>query len=145
MFFLMIRQPPRSTLFPYTTLFRSLVGEHADERLDRRLDVPAARIGLDVAIGDAERRRQRDHACLVGARKGLHEAVARFEHAGWAFDALVREQRGLQALAPGVARVQPLDVAAAVDEGEQPAGAPGGPAERVREPVRGKRTELARG
>src|SRR5258707_9341570 len=26
-FFLMIRRPPRSTLFPYTTLFRSLRGE----------------------------------------------------------------------------------------------------------------------
>src|SRR3712207_8311495 len=26
MFFLMIRPPPRSTLFPYTTLFRSLPG-----------------------------------------------------------------------------------------------------------------------
>src|SRR3712207_9167556 len=26
-FFLMIRRPPRSTLFPYTTLFRSLGGE----------------------------------------------------------------------------------------------------------------------
>src|SRR3712207_8002456 len=26
-FFLMIRRPPRSTLFPYTTLFRSLVQE----------------------------------------------------------------------------------------------------------------------
>src|SRR5258707_13161381 len=26
-FFLMIRRPPRSTLFPYTTLFRSLSGE----------------------------------------------------------------------------------------------------------------------
>src|SRR2546428_9526668 len=25
-FFLMIRRPPRSTLFPYTTLFRSLIG-----------------------------------------------------------------------------------------------------------------------
>src|SRR2546426_7246125 len=28
-FFLMIRRPPRSTLFPYTTLFRSAVGDHA--------------------------------------------------------------------------------------------------------------------
>src|SRR2546430_15268583 len=27
-FFLMIRRPPRSTLFPYTTLFRSLVMMH---------------------------------------------------------------------------------------------------------------------
>src|SRR5436309_15998764 len=26
-FFLMLRRPPRSTLFPYTTLFRSLVGQ----------------------------------------------------------------------------------------------------------------------
>src|SRR5688572_31120304 len=33
-FFLMIRRPPRSTLFPYTTLFRSLVpvrDGHADD------------------------------------------------------------------------------------------------------------------
>src|SRR6266446_9535534 len=28
-FFLMIRRPPRSTLFPYTTLFRSLQGHQA--------------------------------------------------------------------------------------------------------------------
>src|SRR3989442_11962885 len=28
-FFLMIRRPPRSTLFPYTTLFRSVDGELA--------------------------------------------------------------------------------------------------------------------
>src|SRR6266571_4282570 len=29
-FFLMIRRPPRSTLFPYTTLFRSWAGEQFD-------------------------------------------------------------------------------------------------------------------
>src|SRR3712207_7371157 len=28
----MIRRPPRSTLFPYTTLFRSELGEHAHRR-----------------------------------------------------------------------------------------------------------------
>src|SRR3712207_8145254 len=35
-FFLMIRRPPRSTLFPYTTLFRSVVeaGHHRRLRLD---------------------------------------------------------------------------------------------------------------
>src|SRR3712207_8336333 len=32
-FFLMIRRPPRSTLFPYTTLFRSDVDLRARERL----------------------------------------------------------------------------------------------------------------
>src|SRR3712207_8736353 len=31
-FFLMIRRPPRSTLFPYTTLFRSLEGEFPEVR-----------------------------------------------------------------------------------------------------------------
>src|SRR3712207_8610430 len=48
----MIRRPPRSTLFPYTTLFRSA---HAALRLDDRglLGAPAP---------DAPRRRGRDHA-----------------------------------------------------------------------------------
>src|SRR5437764_10427106 len=31
-FFLMMRRPPRSTLFPYTTLFRSTVRRDADRR-----------------------------------------------------------------------------------------------------------------
>src|SRR2546430_11862607 len=31
-FFLMIRRPPRSTLFPYTTLFRSVAVEPGGER-----------------------------------------------------------------------------------------------------------------
>src|SRR2546427_6103491 len=35
-FFLMIRRPPRSTLFPYTTLFRSVLGGRPGDR-------PAAR------------------------------------------------------------------------------------------------------
>src|SRR3712207_7355441 len=30
----MIRRPPRSTLFPYTTLFRSVVGRRGDEAGD---------------------------------------------------------------------------------------------------------------
>src|SRR2546429_7234963 len=39
-FFLMIRRPPRSTLFPYTTLFRSLLGHdhgpnHSHQQQDR--------------------------------------------------------------------------------------------------------------
>src|SRR2546430_1938815 len=39
-FFLMIRRPPRSTLFPYTTLFRSRGRLHADlGPLDRGLSL----------------------------------------------------------------------------------------------------------
>src|SRR2546430_6737438 len=33
-FFLMIRRPPRSTLFPYTTLFRSALARVDDEMTD---------------------------------------------------------------------------------------------------------------
>src|SRR5256885_11186131 len=39
-FFLMIRRPPRSTLFPYTTLFRSVPGfllTHSLEKASRKL------------------------------------------------------------------------------------------------------------
>src|SRR2546426_3611511 len=41
----MIRRPPRSTLFPYTTLFRS-----ARARVDLRLHHPAAAADLGGAI-----------------------------------------------------------------------------------------------
>src|SRR3712207_9522146 len=48
-FFLMIRRPPRSTLFPYTTLFRSPDGEvHAAHRVDVAV---AAAEPLDEALG----------------------------------------------------------------------------------------------
>src|SRR2546422_9222278 len=44
-FFLMIRRPPRSTLFPYTTLFRSLAGLSLD------LPEPARAAAVRTAIG----------------------------------------------------------------------------------------------
>src|SRR2546430_13614268 len=53
-FFLMIRRPPRSTLFPYTTLFRSqsvaerLVGDALHVDVQRGIDAQAAFVdGLD--------------------------------------------------------------------------------------------------
>src|SRR5690242_21164644 len=48
----MIRRPPRSTLFPYTTLFRSEV-EHVERALHRRLGAV-----LDV-VGHVEHRAER--------------------------------------------------------------------------------------
>src|SRR2546426_7484235 len=39
----MIRRPPRSTLFPYTTLFRSQRGEAAAEPGSARRELPPAR------------------------------------------------------------------------------------------------------
>src|SRR2546430_12084137 len=45
-FFLMIRRPPRSTLFPYTTLFRSLLaGGHDRGVRDRQAEGPAKQRG----------------------------------------------------------------------------------------------------
>src|SRR2546430_9657326 len=50
-FFLMIRRPPRSTLFPYTTLFRSLLHQLVEpRRRHRKLGDP-----------DAERRERVAH------------------------------------------------------------------------------------
>src|SRR2546422_4964012 len=50
-FFLMIRRPPRSTLFPYTTLFRS----HATavrEAIDRRQPVRLVRVRVEPTADD---------------------------------------------------------------------------------------------
>src|SRR3712207_8673685 len=59
-FFLMIRRPPRSTLFPYTTLFRSL---------RRRRERDRAARDPELQGHDAERRPE------PGVRGGLHERV----------------------------------------------------------------------
>src|SRR5207253_3823661 len=37
LFFLILRRPPRSTLFPYTTLFRSQTGQRHQDRHDAHL------------------------------------------------------------------------------------------------------------
>src|SRR2546422_5586827 len=41
----MIRRPPRSTLFPYTTLFRSVVGKRGDEEVE---------LAVAIVIADAD-------------------------------------------------------------------------------------------
>src|SRR2546422_6908605 len=55
----MIRRPPRSTLFPYTTLFRSL-----REAADREIGVADSVAGVRVGIG-ARQRRQRHGRVLA--------------------------------------------------------------------------------
>src|SRR3712207_9276738 len=51
MFFLMIRRPPRSTLFPYTTLFRSRELEEREARAADDCLVGADGRGRLVAVG----------------------------------------------------------------------------------------------
>src|SRR2546430_13464016 len=65
----MIRRPPRSTLFPYTTLFRSLhSGAHA--RLDRPQRL--LQLGGDLRLGETTEVRQLDHAALRLRRSEEH-------------------------------------------------------------------------
>src|SRR2546423_3893761 len=65
-FFLMIRRPPRSTLFPYTTLFRS---RHGLRVIARELLAAAGEIGHD-AVGLA--RGARDLVARAGERSEEH-------------------------------------------------------------------------
>src|SRR2546425_8354144 len=52
----MIRRPPRSTLFPYTTLFRSLLLLEGPQQRTRLRDVPELRVVEDVdGAADVER------------------------------------------------------------------------------------------
>src|SRR2546428_5864584 len=48
-FFLMIRRPPRSTLFPYTTLFRSL--DFLEDRSARSLNTMTTTIAIAMTTG----------------------------------------------------------------------------------------------
>src|SRR2546427_5252783 len=66
-FFLMIRRPPRSTLFPYTTLFRSL----------HRTDLPAggtqsyARIAPRRARNAGSMKRSEEHTSELQSQSNL--------------------------------------------------------------------------
>src|SRR5437879_7795516 len=61
----MLRPPPTSTLFPYTTLFRSLVMDHLRERLkqDKASQAPstAATQAPSAAAGHAPSTRSEEH------------------------------------------------------------------------------------
>src|SRR3712207_8873698 len=66
-FFLMIRQPPRSTLFPYTTLFRS--SERPLEVLERHQRAPTVHRHADRVEAHAAEERPRPDLREVGARR----------------------------------------------------------------------------
>src|SRR3712207_8518787 len=83
----MIRRPPRSTLFPYTTLFRSRprglrrqdldevarlegVGERHDAAVDLGPDAAVADVRVDV-VREVERRRSEEHTSELQSRQYL--------------------------------------------------------------------------
>src|SRR2546425_13375975 len=59
----MIRRPPRSTLFPYTTLFRSRLRQRAEPRVHPRRDLARAQRNPKVPFGSLPDR----HRPLQGA------------------------------------------------------------------------------
>src|SRR3712207_8441634 len=85
-FFLMIRRPPRSTLFPYTTLFRSL--QHSVARaaahLARERDEPRRGVRQVVTARDRKSTRlNSSHANIsyaVFCLKKKNEIAPRFEY-----------------------------------------------------------------
>src|SRR3712207_7953167 len=77
----MIRRPPRSTLFPYTTLFRSVRGDVEGALLREQ---PAqggveAVEGRDRHVGSGLGVQDGDGLAVVGADPGVRHALARSE------------------------------------------------------------------
>src|SRR2546422_3544082 len=70
----MIRRPPRSTLFPYTTLFRSLFVRHAADVSDQRPVGWQARTSAEavpVTRSEADEKRSEEHTSELQSRLHL--------------------------------------------------------------------------
>src|SRR5438874_7733957 len=67
-FFLMIRRPPRSTLFPYTTLFRSDLGHDAWRHGDQLAELPRQQ-ALERCVWGG--RRSEEHTSELQSRRDL--------------------------------------------------------------------------
>src|SRR2546430_5058227 len=92
----MIRRPPRSTLFPYTTLFRS-VPRRAADRLDER--TLRAEVALLVGVEDGDQRHLRQVEALaqqVDADQHVESSLAQLAEDLHALDGV---QLGVQPLA----------------------------------------------
>src|SRR2546427_13189808 len=92
-FFLMIRRPPRSTLFPYTTLFRSLdlAGHEVLQRRGRALVGHVQDLGARALLEQLQRhvqrrarpRRGRGDAARLLARRSEERRVGKECRSRW--------------------------------------------------------------
>src|SRR2546430_8318678 len=64
----MIRRPPRSTLFPYTTLFRSRLAAPAGRALQRGPRLGRNRLGLEIQIVEL---RSEEHTSELQSQSNL--------------------------------------------------------------------------
>src|SRR5947199_4216021 len=76
LFFLLIRRPPRSTLFPYTTLFRSRLPHQPPRRPPGHLPAPGAGDRRHLrGAGGLPGRRDRKSTRLNSSHLGISYAV----------------------------------------------------------------------
>src|SRR5215217_3552038 len=78
-FFLMIRRPPRSTLFPYTTLFRSLDDRRVEITgpTDAKMMINALNSGASVFMADFEDALSPPWANVITGQANCMDAVRR--------------------------------------------------------------------
>src|SRR5438874_7264748 len=67
----MIRRPPRSTLFPYTTLFRSVVADAVRVEHAQRHDLRFGRGERDESGDDRSEDRSEEHTSELQSRRDL--------------------------------------------------------------------------
>src|SRR2546422_2187477 len=70
-FFLMIRRPPRSTLFPYTTLFRSLLSASFAGRWSASARAPSSDTSVSQTCGCGPPSRSEEHTSELQSRLHL--------------------------------------------------------------------------
>src|SRR5260221_9912596 len=99
----MIRRPPRSTLFPYTTLFRSCHDPGANPPADRRIAAPPRHGGT---FRNARlRRRRRDRASRGGKYRRSEEHTSELQSHSDLVCRLLLEKKKKKTIANGC---QPL-------------------------------------
>ena len=75
-FFLMIRRPPRSTLFPYTTLFRSGLGPNASQAYSYCSSIKHwAAYSSKITISNKVTQRSEEHTSELQSRETISYAV----------------------------------------------------------------------
>src|SRR3712207_9379373 len=75
-FFLMIRRPPRSSLFPYTTLFRS-ISSHVGSTAVRRMSAPSRNSSASASDRPSSRRNPSGGKVLVRSEEHTSELQSR--------------------------------------------------------------------
>src|SRR5690348_1631193 len=112
----MIRRPPRSTLFPYTTLFRSFLRD-SEDFLDG--GDAGARLGPAVQAQSDHARLHRDATDVAGGRSAEDEAARIFRDREQLVDAGPAPVPGPAALVAAAAAVEPRAVGAGDAQGAE--------------------------